>query len=54
VALANLDPVTAAVNVAEWESTDHFRKAAASSGSEQRISGMKVRAHSALYRIVIE
>jgi heme-degrading monooxygenase HmoA len=42
------------VNVAEWESADHFRKAAASSELQQRISGMTVRAHPALYRVVIE
>jgi hypothetical protein len=54
MALASLDPVTAAVNVAEWESADHLRKAAASSELQQRISGMTVRAHPALYRVVIE
>jgi heme-degrading monooxygenase HmoA len=42
------------VNVAEWESADHFGKAAASSEFQQRISGMTVRAHPALYRVVIQ
>jgi heme-degrading monooxygenase HmoA len=42
------------VNVAEWESADHFRRAAASPEFQQRISGMNVRAHAALYRVVIE
>jgi heme-degrading monooxygenase HmoA len=42
------------VNIAEWESADHFRKAAASSEFQQRISGMTVRAHPALYRVVIQ
>jgi heme-degrading monooxygenase HmoA len=42
------------VNVAEWQSADHFRQAAASPEFQQRISGMKVRAHPALYRVVIE
>jgi heme oxygenase (mycobilin-producing) len=37
------------VNVA-----DHFRKAAASPEFQQRTSGMNVRAHPALYRVVIE
>jgi heme-degrading monooxygenase HmoA len=41
------------VNVAEWESADHFRRAAASAEFQQRISGMTVRAHPALYRVVI-
>jgi heme-degrading monooxygenase HmoA len=42
------------VNVAEWESADHFRKAAASPEFQQRTSGMNVRAHPALYRVVVE
>jgi heme-degrading monooxygenase HmoA len=42
------------VNVAEWESADHFRRAAASLEFHRRISGMNVRAHPALYRVVIE
>ena len=42
------------VNVAEWASADHFGKAAASPEFQQRISGMNVQAHPALYRIVIE
>jgi len=42
------------VNVAEWESADHFRKAAASPEFQRRISGMAARAHPALYRVVIE
>jgi heme oxygenase (mycobilin-producing) len=42
------------VNVAEWESADHFGKAAASPEFQQRTSGMNVRAHPALYRVVVE
>jgi heme oxygenase (mycobilin-producing) len=42
------------VNVAEWESADHFRKAATSAEFQQRISSMNVRAHPALYQVVIE
>jgi heme-degrading monooxygenase HmoA len=42
------------VNVAEWESADHFGKAAAAPEFQRRISGMNVRAHPALYRVVIE
>jgi heme oxygenase (mycobilin-producing) len=42
------------VNVAEWESADHFGKAAASPEFQQRISGMTARAHPALYRVVVE
>ena len=42
------------INVAGWESADHFRKAAASPEFQQHISGMNVRAHPALYRVVIE
>jgi heme oxygenase (mycobilin-producing) len=42
------------VNVAEWESADHFGKAAASPEFQQHISGMTVRAHPALYRVVIQ
>jgi heme oxygenase (mycobilin-producing) len=42
------------VNVAEWESADDFGKAAAAPEFQQRISGMNVRAHPALYRVVIE
>ena len=42
------------VNVADWESADHFGKATGSPEFQQRISGMNVRAHPALYRIVIE
>jgi heme oxygenase (mycobilin-producing) len=42
------------INVAERESADHFRKAAASPEFQQRISGMNARAHPALYRVVIE
>jgi heme-degrading monooxygenase HmoA len=42
------------VNVAEWESADHFRKAAASPEFQRRIGGMNVRTHPALYRVVIE
>ncbi len=40
--------------VAEWESADHFGRAAASPEFQQRISSMNVRAHPALYRVVIE
>jgi hypothetical protein len=36
------------------ESADHFRKAAASPEFQQRTSGMNVRAHPGLYRVVIE
>mgnify|MGYP001122346144 CR=1 FL=1 len=42
------------VNVAEWESADHFGKAAASPEFQKRIRGMTVRAHPALYRVVIQ
>jgi hypothetical protein len=42
------------VNVAEWESADHFGKAAASPEFQQHISGMTVQAHPALYRVVIQ
>jgi heme-degrading monooxygenase HmoA len=42
------------VNVAEWESAEHFRKAAASPEFQQRVSGMNVRAHPGLYRVVIQ
>jgi heme-degrading monooxygenase HmoA len=42
------------VNIAEWESAGHFRLAAASPEFQQRISGMNVRAHPALYQVVIE
>ena len=42
------------VNVAEWESADHFGKAAASLEFQQRISGMNVVAHPGLYRVVIQ
>jgi heme oxygenase (mycobilin-producing) len=42
------------VNVAEWESADHFGRATASAEFQQRISSMNVRAHPALYRVVIQ
>jgi heme-degrading monooxygenase HmoA len=42
------------INVAEWESAEHFGKAAASPEFQQRISGMNVRAHPALYRVVVQ
>jgi hypothetical protein len=42
------------VNVAEWESADHFRKAAIAPEFQRRTSGMNVRAHPALYQVVVE
>jgi heme oxygenase (mycobilin-producing) len=42
------------VNVAEWESADHFRKAAAAPEFQRRVNGMNVRAHPALYRVIVE
>jgi heme oxygenase (mycobilin-producing) len=42
------------VNVAEWESADRFGTAAASAEFQQRISGMNVVAHPALYQVIIE
>jgi heme-degrading monooxygenase HmoA len=42
------------VNVAEWESADQFRTAATAPEFQRRTSGMNVRAHPALYRVVSE
>jgi len=42
------------VNVAEWESADRFRTAAASPEFQRRIGGMNVRAHPALHQVVTE